>query len=44
MTPLAAGLLASHHKVEWDGRRIRQRGYSFDWMPTLVEGASGVGR
>ena len=27
------GLLGSHQEVEWDGRRIRQRGYSFDWMP-----------
>ena len=34
---IAAGLLGTHHEVEWDGRRIRQRGYSFDWTPPLVE-------
>jgi len=29
---IPAGLLATHHEVEWAGRRVRQRGYSFDWM------------
>ena len=29
---IAAGFLDTHHEVEWAGRRIRQRGYSFDWM------------
>ncbi len=29
---IAAGFLATHHEVEWSGQRIRQRGYSFDWL------------
>lgn len=28
---IAARLLGSHHEVEWAGRRVRQRGFSFDW-------------
>ena len=31
------GLLHTHHEVEWNGRRIPQRGLSFDWTPPLVE-------
>jgi hypothetical protein len=30
---IAAGFLGSHHEVEWKGRRFRQRGYTFDWLP-----------
>lgn len=29
---IAAGFLATHHGVERAGRRVRQRGFSFDWM------------
>jgi len=30
---IEAGFLGSHHEVEWNGRRFRQRGYAFDWVP-----------
>ncbi len=28
-----AGFLGSEHEVEWNGRRFRQHGFGFDWVP-----------